>query len=201
MLQACLWKTILPPSLTGLNDAISSWLFPAIEDLLQSGFVSRCDLLTRQTQDPCIAKPCPGASGRQHLLWGFRDAGQNILQERIRAGDLRVYQGEEGLHFLPHIYEGSCNRQRYEGLLFHDLRRTGVRNLVRAGVPERVAMDDSGHKTRAVFDRYNIVNERDLKDAAQKLSRYLSAEFGHSSGIGSILKGKRELGKKQLILR
>jgi hypothetical protein len=57
-------------------------------------------------------------------------------------------------------------------------------------------MDVSGHKTRAVFDRYNIVNERDLRDAAEKLSRYLSAEFGHSSGIGSIQKGKRELGKE-----
>jgi hypothetical protein len=82
------------------------------------------------------------------------------------------------------------------GLRFHDLRRTGVLNLVRAGVPERVAMDVSGHKTREVFDRYNIVNERDLRDAAQKLSRYLSAEFGHSSGIGSIQKGKPELGRE-----
>jgi integrase len=59
--------------------------------------------------------------------------------------------------------------QRYNGLIIHDLRRSAVRNMMKAGVQQAVAMRVSGHTTNHIFQRYNIIAEDPLHEAMERV--------------------------------
>ena len=116
-----------------------------------------------------------------------------MLEEQIeRVRTLSRTLGRVIPYLFPHLMKGRLQGQRIRdfrkswssackaaglsGMLRHDLRRTAARNLIRSGVPEVVSMRITGHRTRSVLDRYNIVSPADLQDAARKMAN------GHNSG-------------------
>jgi integrase len=88
-----------------------------------------------------------------------------------------VFYTDEGdrLYWFRKSWTSACTRVGKPTFLFHDLRRSAVRNMERAGVPRKVAMSISGHKTENIYRRYDIVAERDLSDASTRMDVYFTA--------------------------
>ena len=114
---------------------------------------------------------------KRGLMSGF---GSDLVFFRMVAEERGGDKKPQRIKSLTKAYKKACAQAGLPGRIPHDLRRSAVRRFVRLGIPDGVAMKLTGHKTRSVFERYNIVSDADLRDAAAKLDAALPAEIRRS---------------------
>ena len=171
-----------PQELARLLAALPEWL----KDVALFGYLTgwrRGEVLALQwrhvdmTQQTLTLRPEQTKTGRGRLL-AVEPPLLDVLTRRWEARRPCPWVfHREGTVITPSHFHRTWRRAAAAsgngGKLFHDFRRTAVRNMVRAGVPERIAMEISGHRSRSVFDRYNIVNEEDMRQAMIQTYAYL----------------------------
>ena len=115
---------------------------------------------------------------------------QDLIERRWQTREVSLKNGQTFI--CPHVFHRNgkkierfdktwikaCRGAGYPGKIFHDLRRTAVRNMIRAGVSQSVAMEILGHRTISMFLRYNITSEDDklkaLLDTQEHVKSLLS---------------------------
>jgi integrase len=120
-----------------------------------------------------------------------------IMAEQFRARrldcDFVFHNNGRPIGDFRHAWKRACMKAGCPGRLLHDFRRSAVRNLVRAGIPEKIVMAISGHKTRSVFDRYNITSESDLMEAALRQDTYLQEKTCGAEASDSLAQRENNL--------
>jgi len=106
-----------------------------------------------------IARQYETAKGTVLSAYVFHEYGQPISESKFKR-----------------MWARACKKAKLTGKLFHDYRRTAARNMLRAGIPQAVAMQITGHRTDSMFRRYSIVSVDDKRAALKKQLEFLKSE-------------------------
>ncbi len=188
---------------SGIHDFIA-WAF---RTGMRKGEIARLtwDMLDRSGAPWVLRIPAAITKNRRGRTLGLEGEVRGIVERRLRARRFdcplifhRACKGKPGQPITDFwdVWRDAVKAARLpEGRLFHDLRRSAVRTLIRAGVDESTAMKVSGHKTRSMLLRYNIVTERETADALLRADAFLSTQprernveegqFGDSGASGA----------------
>jgi integrase len=179
----------------GTFELITAHLPEPVSDIARFAYLSgwrkgevlslRWDAVDRRTRE---ARLRTSKNGRPRTL-PLTDALWEVIEHRWRAREYATTDGVARLsEYVFHAGDGraivdfkrswatACREAGDPGLLFHDLRRSAVRNMIRAGVPQSVAMRISGHKTTAMFLRYDITSDEDKREALAKTEAHNAAQ-------------------------
>ncbi len=129
-----------------------------------------------------LRPPTPSALSANRKLAGIKGEMRSWLEmqltrcQSVAPKDKHLFVWEDGspIKDFRSSWETACASVGLPELLFHDLRRSAVRNMIRAGVSDKVAMQISGHKTAAMLWRYDITDTRDVVEAGKRTEKYLA---------------------------
>lgn len=185
--EAVFWKVYdaLSPALVRADVALfayrSGWRRGEVEGLT----FEQVDLSAREV------RLFDSKNGRGRVL-PLEDELLEVIERRIAARRYETASGTALSAFVFHeggsplgdwrkTWATACKAAGVPGLLLHDFRRSCVRNLTRAGVPSVVAMEITGHRTRSVFDRYNITTTNEAREALRATVRFLKGKEAGSA--------------------
>lgn len=177
------------PELLDLKKALPGYMKPVVTLAYESG-MRREEILSLEwdqvdlKKGTVTLKPGTTKNDEPRVLYMSPDLKELLTEhwnKRAEKGSELPYvfpnrSGNGRIVNFSKAWRRALKKTGLEGRLFHDFRRTAVRNMVRAGVQESVAMKISGHKDRSIFQRYNIVNEKDLKQASKRMKTYLDEQ-------------------------
>jgi hypothetical protein len=139
-------------------------------------YVRRATKLGAQQDPPLVLRVphfemLPVAEPRQGVVThedyrAVRDLLTRYARIALPDCPLLVQRHGKPVQDFEKVWTAACTAAKVPAALFHDLRRTALANMIEAGLSEKEAMEISGHRTRAVFDRYHIVSERRLREMA-----------------------------------
>lgn len=123
------------------------------------------------------------------ILEQQRSNADRVQREQGRIIPHVFHRNGEPIKVIKRAWRNAVRRAGYPALMPHDLRRSAVRNMERAGVPRSVAMQMVGHKTEVMYRRYAIVDEVMMREGAEKLARAETVQESVQAGQLLPLKG------------
>jgi len=174
-------------------DQLPDYLKPVAQTAYITGWRTKSELLTRQWRHVDLdagwlrLDPGEGKTGEARNFPLTPDLRAILEAQREHVSGIEKATGQivpwvfchsDGTRIkdFRYVWAKACKTAGVPGRLVHDLRRTAVRNLERAGVPRSAAMKMTGHKTETVYRRYAIVDEGMMRDAAEKLAALHGAD-------------------------
>jgi integrase len=152
---------------------LTGWRLGEIRSLRWAGVDHEAIRLRAEDSKNGCARTVPITGELVEIIRHRQIARQVKTGSGMMLADLVFHHGGHAIIDIRKSWATATRLAGVPGKLFHDLRRTAVRNMIRAGVAEKTAMDISGHKTRSMFDRYNIVNDADKRAALERTGDYL----------------------------